>query len=1442
MKRYKFLPRIFCLFIFLFLASITAYSATRVVTKTADTNDNVCNGDCSLREAIAVAQNGDVIVFSALFNSPQTISLTGFFTRRLDVTRSVTIQGPGANLLTITGNNADRVFEIFSGTNTSISGINVTGGDPQNINFGSVGGGFIVKSGAVLSLNNMTVYGNSAYDGGGIYIENSATLNITNSTISNNFSSQLGGGIYNDFGTINATNVTISTNGAGNFIGGIYNFFGTTNLTNSTLAANGVGGVQNSNGAFNLRNTIIQGSVGAADTIRNFNSQGYNLIQNPTGSSGFGTTGDILGQSAQLGALQNNGGTTSTHKPACTSPAIDSADPNNVIVNDQRGNIRPIGLRSDIGSIETGCSVIVTNNNDSGAGSLRTAIANSESGGFINFDPTFFNVPRTITLLSEIVINKDVNLTGVNFLTINGNDTNRIFNITSGLVNFTSLNFTNGRGIQGGAIYNNGTLNLNGVTIYANKGFEGGGIYNNSTMTAVNSTFSGNLSNGANSKGGGIYNQGTATIVNSTFTNNATEVGGGIYQNAGSVSVANTIIGGNSATNSSPDVFGTFTSQGSNLVQNTTGSTGFGSSGDILGVSPQLNALQNNGGLSLTHQPINSSVSINSGNPTLAVNPINSQPLTIDQRGQNRSIVGVDIGSFEVVQYIVTNGNNSGSGSLRLAISDAPSGSSILFSSNFFNQPRIISLTSGEINIDKDLTINAPPNVTIDANLNSRIFNIQLAVTLNLDGLNLTRGNASNGAGGAILNFGTLNASNCTISSSTSLNGGGIANGRFLNLTNSTIIGNSANDSGGISNGGLNGIATIVNSTISGNTATVGSGGGINNFVGNVQLTNVTIAYNSAAISGGGIVNQSGANFNPRNTLIAHNTAGTSGNDIFGAINSQGYNLIRILNSGDGSGFGATDFVGTSSNPINAGLRPLSLNGGTTPSHALLVNSIAVNNGDPNNVLLTDQRGVSRPRAGRADIGSIESSTIVADASANGLESLRQVIQAASDGDEISFDPSFFNVPRTINLAGTGEIQITKALTIQGPGANLLTISGGNLDRVFGIAPGLSGVTINDLTITQGGNVPNGGGIFTNSRLNLNNVVVTGNASGSSGGGIYNNYQTLNLNNCTISNNTSFSNHGGGIFVQNIGSGTPTLTGIINARNSTFFGNEARSNGLGGGIFNNQGTTRISNSTFSANSAVSFGSAVYHGSTQPIGIVNSTFTLNNGFNTVENTSPTNFVNNTIIAGNTVITGDIGGFNLGSNNLIGNGDSSIFVNGVNGNIVGTSTNPTNPNLSPLGNFGGATNTHALFSYSLARNAGNNSLAVDPETGQLLTTDQRGANRIIESLAIEGRNLLPIVDIGAFEFQAPTSAAVSISGKILTANGKGIRNVQLTLTDSNGNTRITTSSSFGYYRFDGLQVGENYILQVTAKRYIFQNPSRIINLTENLTDADFVADGF
>jgi len=93
----------------------------------------------------------------------------------------------------------------------------------------------------------------------------------------------------------------------------------------------------------------------------------------------------------------------------------------------------------------------------------------------------------------------------------------------------------------------------------------------------------------------------------------------------------------------------------------------------------------------------------------------------------------------------------------------------------------------------------------------------------------------------------------------------------------------------------------------------------------------------------------------------------------------------------------------------------------------------------------------------------------------------------------------------------------------------------------------------------------------------------------------------------------------------------------------------------------------------------------------------------------------------------------------------------------------------------------------------------------------------------------------------EFNAVTAAGVSLSGRVTTAEGAGIRNARVVITgDSLPEPRIATTGSFGYYSFEGLQSGQTYVVTVNSQRYTFTVPSRVITLVDNLTNVDFTAE--
>lgn len=84
---------------------------------------------------------------------------------------------------------------------------------------------------------------------------------------------------------------------------------------------------------------------------------------------------------------------------------------------------------------------------------------------------------------------------------------------------------------------------------------------------------------------------------------------------------------------------------------------------------------------------------------------------------------------------------------------------------------------------------------------------------------------------------------------------------------------------------------------------------------------------------------------------------------------------------------------------------------------------------------------------------------------------------------------------------------------------------------------------------------------------------------------------------------------------------------------------------------------------------------------------------------------------------------------------------------------------------------------------------------------------------------------------------TAASVAVGGRVTTSAGRGIRNVMVTLTDSEGVVRTATTGSFGYYHFENVAAGDTYVVSAQGKRYTFAQSSKVLNVEEDKNDVDF-----
>ncbi len=268
------------------------------------------SGAGSLRAEIAASHNGDTINFAASL-AGQTITLTS---GELLINHNLTIAGPGAGELTVSGNHGSRVFEVAAGTHVALSSLTISNG----LAVGGDGGGILnsgtlTVSGSILSSNsaNLQWKGHNAFGGYGGGIYNSGTLTVSGSTLSGNSAGD-GGGIFNSgTGTVSVSGSILSGNSAAAGAG-IWNADALT-ISNSALSGNistGSGaGISNSGrltvSACTLSNNVANASGGG---IGNFGTGTVSVSGSTlTGNSALDNGGGIFNQ----GTLTVSGSTLS---------------------------------------------------------------------------------------------------------------------------------------------------------------------------------------------------------------------------------------------------------------------------------------------------------------------------------------------------------------------------------------------------------------------------------------------------------------------------------------------------------------------------------------------------------------------------------------------------------------------------------------------------------------------------------------------------------------------------------------------------------------------------------------------------------------------------------------------------------------------------------------------------------------------------------------------------------------------------------------------------------------------------------------------------------------------------------------------------------------------------------------------------------------------------
>jgi hypothetical protein len=866
--------------------------APSFLVNTANDAFGFFSGKTSLREAIASADvvPGQTITFDpTVFNTPQTITLTGTQLELSNTTGTTTINGPAGGV-TVSGGGLSRVFQVDKLVAASISGLTITGG-----NVGYLNGGGLLNYGTA-GLTNCTVSGNTAgFSGGsvanGSYFNQGASLTLINCTVSGN----TGGGLATYFGTTTATNTIIAGNSFVDVFGSL-----STASSHNVVGENPVLAPLGNYGGTSETMALLPGSpaidagtsgpgipttderglprFGTVD-IGAFESQGFTVAPVPGGTPQTASIGTSFANPLAVTVKAKNsvepvdggvvsfvagrvsGATAILSAPSAViagGQAAVGAIPNNAV-----GTYTVVASASGLSPVPFTLtnagprfnSLVVNTTSDAmfpgkGLLSLREAVvfANYDSLGIsaITFDTQAFAKPQTITLTgSQLELSNATereSITGPKAgVTVSGGGLSRVFQIDTPV-----------------------TASLSGLTISGgNAGTfgNGGGVLNYGTAALTGCTISGNsagptsMSPYGGGSGGGLANFGTATLTGCTVMGNAAHAspfsflggsGGGVY-NDGTATLAHCTISGN------------------------TGSGGGG----------------------------------------LATGSLESNPT-----------------ARSTLSYCTVSGNTGGGVAnsdtttlTNCTVSGNTNGAAVFTLPGFGNSSCVTTLSNCTISGNADVGV-----------LTAAIVFYGPGSVFVLPGVsNLTNCTISGNSGtGLLTSYGKTTATGTTISNNaTSFSGGGVINDGLTSngktygtttLTSCTISGNSAGlDGGGVFTGG--GATTLNNCTVSGNTAGRNGGALANASPGSTTLTGTTVKNNSA-VAGGGIYNTGTLNVTSSNLLNNSARGSAGGAGIGGGILSNGGSvaLVRSTLSGNMATGGAGVSGGAGGNGIGGGL------------------------------------------------------------------------------------------------------------------------------------------------------------------------------------------------------------------------------------------------------------------------------------------------------------------------------------------------------------------------------------------------------------------------------------------------------------------------------------------------------------------------------------------
>ncbi len=747
----------------------------------------------------------------------------------------------------------------------------------------------------------------------------------------------------------------------------------------------------------------------------------------------------------------------------------------------------------------------VTNDNDSGTGSLPAELAAAQSGDTIKFRSSAYGwIDLTGETLTMATSDVTIDGPGNQKVAING-EGHTDFQVNAGVTaSISGLEIAGGSASYGGGLWNAGTLTLTDCIITGNTATDyGGGLWNyggtvklygcdvtyntadkggggigagvsNIKVTPSTDIYKGTyiLANSAAESGGGLWNWGNATVSGgSSISDNKAGRGGGIENNLLSITLSDAVLESNTANNASGYAFG--------------------------------GGLDNNGGTAtVTQSTIESNTALDGAGVFSGMNGKQAPTATLDS--------------------CTISGNTATGGG---------GGVGVLYGK--------LTIAGG----------------TIAGNKGGGVWNDLATATISgctISGNSYSSGSLSNGGG--VNNSGTATLTDCTVSgNSASYGGGGLLNAvsSVISLTACTIAGNSAQSrGGGLENDGK---ATIVDCTISGDSA--GQGGGLyESSNGTATIGNTIIAGNTLETSGKDDIDGLGK------ATGSDNLIGSEGKPYFGSspnvfLAGQPLGLWSLGNYG-----GTTQTMPLLPGSPAIGAGSASITGLTIPAtdqRGLILGTSVDIGAFQSSLIVTSTSGAVDGTPQAASL-TLPDAVNLSDQFAVDSISFSSTVFAAPQTITLQGSQLLLsNEALPIAIAGQ-----PGAVTVSGGGkSTVLSIGSGVTATISGLTftdgngSGVGGVynqgtaTFDDCSISANVGMTDAGGIFNHSpgSLTLNDCTISGNTA-NQGGGVYNYYGKMLLTRCTISGNIAISGSGGGVRNND---GTVTLTGCTISDNSS---------------------------------------------------------------------------------------------------------------------------------------------------------------------------------------------------------------------------------------------------------------------------------------------------